>query len=79
MFLPIPQDARRAQPSHSVQPPAPSTSLHAASDGKLSCPWKAPEARLPDANWERWRAAAERLQLFNADPDSYIKQHGYYS
>ena len=58
--------------------PCPSSSLHAASNGKLSCPWKAAEATLSDANWERWRAAADRLQLFNADPDAYIEQHGYY-
>lgn len=53
-------------------------SLHAAPDGKLSCPWKAPGAHWPDSSWERWRAAADRLQLFNADPDAYIEQHGYY-
>ncbi|KAL4443306.1 hypothetical protein ABPG75_011043 [Micractinium tetrahymenae] len=49
-----------------------------APDGTPGCRWKAPEAEKQDSAWESWRAAADKLQLFQTDPDAYLKRYKYY-
>ncbi|KAL4443307.1 hypothetical protein ABPG75_011044 [Micractinium tetrahymenae] len=44
---------------------------------KLHRVWRDPKAQELERAWERWRAAADKLAFFEADPDAYLLQHGY--